>query len=187
MALPEHIEQHAELGVLDLAGPFWGKPRITSLLVAFLDQVQATEDLIHEMLELRTVDAADMARLKVLGKIVGQPRSGLDADDFRTLIKARALANVSRGRASDVFAVLELIVGATPTDYELFEVGNATLLLSIYFDLPAEELNMLTQVLPDVRAAGVGFQLLSSDDFASVFIWGDAWDAAEEWGSVTVL
>lgn len=187
MSLPEVITQHAELGILKLAGPFWGKARITSLLVAFLQRIQALEDDLHEMLTIRTVDAADMTRLKVLGKIVGQPRSGLGADDFRTLIKARALANVSRGRASDVFAVLELIVGATPTDYELFEVGSATLLLSIYFDLPAEELNMLTQVLPDVRAAGVGFQLLSSSDFANVFIWGDAWAATEEWGSVIVL
>ncbi len=187
MSLPEHIEQHRELGVLELAGPFWGKPRIASLLVAFLDRVQEFEDLVHQLLELRTVDGADIERLKILGKIVGQPRSGLNADDYRTLIKARALANVSRGRASDIFAVLELIVGATPTDYELFEVGNATLLLSIYFDLPAEELNMLRQVLPDVRAAGVGFQLLSSSAFDDVLIWGETWDAAKVWGGVTVL
>lgn len=170
-----------------LAGPFWGKPRIASLLVAFLLRVQALEDDLQELLTARTIDAADIERLKVLGKIVGQPRSGLGADDYRTLIKARALANVSKGRASDVFAVLTLILGATPADYELFEVGSATLLLSVYFDLSAEQLNMLRQVLPDVRAAGVGFQLLSSASFDDVLIWGETWDAAKTWGSVAVF
>ena len=187
MSLPEHIEQHAELAVLDLAAPFWGKPRIASVLVAFMQRVQALEDLLHEMLVLRTVDGADMARLKVLGKIVGQPRSGLSLEDYRVLIKARALANVSKGRASDVFAVLQLILGETPADYELFEVGDATLLLNVYFDLSTEQRNMLRQVLPDVRAAGVGFQLLGAGDFDTALIWGETWDAAKTWGGVTVL
>ena len=187
MALPEQVEQRAELGVMKLAGWAWGKPRIASLLVAFLQRAQALEDDLHEMLTARTIDEADIERLKVLGKIVGQPRSGLGEDDYRILIKARALANVSKGRASDVFAVLQLILGSTPGDYELFEIGNATLLLSVYFDVSAQQLNMLRQVLPDVRAAGVAFQLLSSSAFDDVLIWGETWDAAKVWGSVVVF
>jgi hypothetical protein len=47
---------------------------------------------------------------------------------------------------------------------------------------------MLRVILPDTRAAGVGLQLLFSDeDFDDVFVWGDLWGTPETWGSVEVM
>lgn len=180
----EYFNQHVETGILQLAGCFWGKPRIASLLAAFLEVLQLQEDDVWALLEQRTIDAADLVRLKVLGRIVGQPRFGFDTEDYRTLIRARALANVSRGRASDVLAVLDLVLGEG--EYLLVEVGSATLQLTALQPIDANGIAMLTQVLPDVRAAGVGFQLLFAED-TDVAVWGTGIWGTSEWGTVRQL
>lgn len=183
----DRIEQHSELAILKLAAPFWGRPRIASLLAAFTDLLQLQEDDAWDLLELRTLAEADLVRLKVLGKIVGQPRFGLTTEAYRLVIEARALANVSKGRAYDILAVLNVLVG--PGEFVLTEVGNATLYLTITTPVTAEQLLMLRLVLPDVRAAGVGFQLLLGDsaDPDDVFLWGDLWQTTEEWAGAVVL
>lgn len=178
-----YIKTHEEVAARKLAPPFWGKPFIAWGLAAFIREIQVLEDTLWEMLDLRTVENADLPRLKVLGRIVGQPRLGFGTEAYRTLIRARALANVSRGRASDVFAVLDLLLGEN--EYELLEVGNATLFLTATAAVSDEGLAMVLLVLPDVRAAGVGLQFLFSDGpLEDVFVWGDNWGTPEEWGSV---
>lgn len=185
--MTERIEQHRELALLSLAAPFWGKPRIGSLLVAFIGGVQRLEDDLWAIMTERTLDEADLVRLKVLGKIIGQPRLSFDTELYRTVLRARALANVSRGRASDLLAVLEVLVGTGA--YVLTEVGNATLFVSVLTALTAQELLALRLVLADTRAAGVGFQLLisSAADPEDTFLWGDVFATTEEWGGALVL
>jgi hypothetical protein len=182
----QYIDTHDEIAARKLAPPFWGKPFIAALLSAFMREIQRLEDTVWDILDIRTLENADLPRLKVLGKIVGQPRLNFSTESYRLLIEARALANVSRGRASDLLAVLELLVG--PASYSLFEIGDATLWLTVLDPVDAEGLDMLTQILPDTRAAGVGLQLLfSSAEFADVFVWGDLWGAPEQWGTVRIL
>ena len=154
------INQHVEVGLLKLVPSFWGKPRIAALLEAFLRECQRLEDLFWQIQELHTIADADLARLKVLGRIVGQPRFRFDLEHYRLLVRARALANVSHGRASDLGAVLDLLLGAG--QYTLISVGGATLSLTTTTTLDVVEIAMLRAVIPDVRAAGVGLQLLFS-------------------------
>ncbi|MEY4548399.1 MAG: hypothetical protein RL685_4594 [Pseudomonadota bacterium] len=156
----QYVPNHEELGILQLAPPFWGKPLVAGLLQAFLREIQELEDTLWEMLELRTIEAADLPRLKVLGKIVGQPRLGFDTETYRLLIEARALANVSRGRASDILRVLNLLLGEA--DYELHKPGDATLVLVALDPVSGSGLNLVRQILPDVVAAGVGLHFISS-------------------------
>lgn len=181
-----YIQDHEERAARKLAPPFWGKPFIAALLSAFMREIQLLEDTLWDVLDIRSLPNADLPRLKVLGKLVGQPRLNFSTESYRLLIEARALANVSRGRASDLLAVLELLVG--PGNYVLYAVGDATLYLTVIQALTTEDVDMLVQILPDTRAAGVGLQLLySSATFADVFVWGDAWGPPEQWGSVRVL
>ena len=180
----QYIPDHDEIASRKLAPPFWGKPFIQAVLSAFVREIQRLEDDLWEMMDLRTLPNADMPRLKVLGRIVGQPRFGLDLEDYRLVIEARALANVSRGRASDILAVLNVLLG--PGQYILLEVGNATLFLDVLGLTTPTQLKMLSLVLPDVRAAGVGFQVLSSDS-ADVFRWGDFWGPPEVWGTTRLI
>jgi hypothetical protein len=182
----QYISTHDEIAARKLAPPYWGKPFVAALLSAFMREIQLLEDTLWNILDIRTLPNADLPRLKVLGRIVGQPRLNFSTESYRLLIEARALANVSRGRGSDLLAVLELLVG--PASYTMIEVGDATLYVTVLEPVDEEGLDMLVQILPDTRAAGVGLQLLfSSATFADVFAWGDAWGAPEQWGSVRIL
>lgn len=182
----QYIDNHEEVSGRELAPPFWGKPFIAALTGAFAREIQTLEDTLWEMMELRTIEGADLPRLKVIGKIVGQPRLGFSTESYRTLIQARAVANVSRGRASDLLAVLDALLGAG--DYVLLAIGNATLYITALQPVEDEGLAMVAIVLPDAASAGVGLQFLFSDDaFEDVFVWGDAWGSPEVWGSVRSL
>jgi hypothetical protein len=180
----QYIQNHEERGVRQLAPPFWGKPNVAAVLQSFLREIQLLEDTLWEMLELRTLEGADLPRLKVLGKIVGQPRLGFDTETYRTVIEARARANVSRGRAIDLLEVLAILLGEA--SFVLLAVGNATLYVHAEDPLDAQALAKVRVVLPDARAAGVGIQFLYSDD-ANVFVWGDEWGTPEEWGTVELM
>jgi hypothetical protein len=182
----QYIDSHDEIAARKLAPPFWGKPFIAALLSSFLREIQRLEDTVWDILDIRTLPNADLPRLKVLGRIVGQPRLNFSTESYRLLIEARALANVSRGRASDLLAVLELLVG--PASYSLFEIGDATLWLTTLQPLDSEGVDLLTQILPDTRAAGVGLQLLfTRTTLADTFLWGDVWGPPEQWGTVRIL
>jgi hypothetical protein len=181
----QYIDNHEERGVRQLAPPFWGKPHVAAVLQSVLREIQLLEDTLWEMLELRTLEGADLPRLKVLGKIVGQPRLSFDTETYRTVIEARARANVSRGRAIDLLEVLTLLLGEQ--EFVLLAVGNATLYVTAEESQGALELAMVRAVLPDTRAAGVGLQFFYSDDAENMFLWGDEWGSPEEWGTVEVL
>lgn len=179
----QYIHDHEETGALELVPPFWGKPVIAAGLLAFLREIQILEDTLWTMLELRTVAGADLPRLKVIGKIVGQPRLGFSTESYRTLIQARAIANVSRGQASDLLAVLDALLGAG--DYILLAIGNATLYITALQPVEDEGVAMVTLVLPDAASAGVGLQFFFTDGaFEDAFVWGDEWGSPEVWGSV---
>lgn len=181
----QYIDNYEEQGVRQLAPPFWGKPLVAGLLQSVLREIQELEDTLWEMLELRTLDGADLPRLKVLGKIVGQPRLSFPTETYRTVIRARARASRSQGRALDLLEVLTILLGEQ--EFVLLEVGNATLYVVAQQSQGEPELAMVRAVLPDTRSAGVGMQFLYSDDAANVFVWGDDWGTPEEWGTVEVM
>lgn len=182
----QYISTHDELASRKLAPPFWGKPVVAALLSGFQREVQTTEDTLWQIMELRTLANADMTRLKVLGKLVGQPRLTFELEQYRIMIEARALANVSQGRGSDLLAVLNLVLGLG--DYVLIAAGNATLLLTALQPVDDVGLAMVVEVLPDTRAGGVGLQFLFSDAAAAdVFRFGDVWADTEVFGSVRIL
>lgn len=182
----QYIIDHEQQAAYQLAPPFWGKPFVAGALKSVTHELQLLEDDLWDILESRTLENGDLVRLKVLGKIVGQPQFGFDTESYRTLIAARALANVSRGRARDLLDVLDVLLG--PGDYVLLAVGNATLYITALQPVDANGLAMVQQILPDAASAGVGLQFLSSPEpFDDVFVWGDAWGSPEKWGSVRSL
>ncbi|HEY6056239.1 MAG TPA: hypothetical protein VIU86_20075 [Gaiellaceae bacterium] len=154
----QYIQTHEEIAVRKLAPPFWGKPFVAALLQAFIAQIQELEDTLWQMLELRTLAGADLPRLKVLGKIVGQPQLGFDTETYRIVIEARARANRSRGTARDILDVLNILVG--PEEYSIREVGDATLYVLAL--TPITVTTPMRVVLPDTRSAGVGLAFVSS-------------------------
>ena len=89
-------------GVLKLVPPFWGKPRITSWLLAYLIEVQQISDTLWDVMNSWILDNIPTGfTLTMLGRLVGEPRLGRDDTNFLTAIRGRIFVNRSRSTAPD--------------------------------------------------------------------------------------
>lgn len=177
----QQITQHVELGLLKLAPAYWGRPRIGAGLAALLREIQTLEDTIWQQFTLQHIDTADRARLLVMGKLIGQTSEGFGLEDLRTAIKARALANRSRGTGPDIGAVLTALVGAE--NFSFIWAAPAVIYVTVLTGLTAEQLRLVESVLPFAPGAGVALHLLYSDSDSFLIwdegVWSDDW-AGEE-------
>lgn len=107
------LVDHVVSGFAKIAIPFWYLPRFSAVLTAILDEVQEVEQAVIDTLSIRDLLQADLPRLTVLGKLVGEPRFGRALEEYRAAVSARIAANYSRSWPSDVNQVWSLLVGAT--------------------------------------------------------------------------
>ncbi len=178
MALTQR-DQVAEQAYVRLPPGLWGKPRFASLFRSFLRECQRTEDEAWELFACADLATAPEWALTLLGKLIGQARHGLDLEQFRLAIQARALANRSSGLLSDLFQVLNLVLGSV--DYTIIESGNASLQITALDPLAESDVQVVAEVLPFARAGGVGLNFYYSTEDA--FVWGEAW-GEDPWGTV---
>ncbi len=183
------ITAHFNDAIVKLVAPYWGKPRIASLMLAMMNRVQELEDATWEVLEKYTLDGADDARLNVLGRVVGQPNLGWITETYRAVLRGKIRANRSRGLAIDIIEVCRLV---TPTAgrVNIAEPGNANLLVWLDDAISAQTLIALTYLLPKTRAAGVGLTFFWSEGgIDEGFIWDESnWDdASDDWFGDVIL
>lgn len=149
------ITRHFGDGLVKLAPPYWGKPRIAALLRAYLRQVQIIEDTVWDVLDRYTIAGADTARLDVLGRIVGQPRYWSDDEIYRSVIRGKIRANRSRGLTEDIVEVVRCVPPATESLVRVYHFSPATMLVVPVVEVSAAALEALAFLLPATRAAGV--------------------------------
>jgi hypothetical protein len=150
----EPITNHFNQGLVKLVPPFWGKPRMASLLLAMLNRVQELEDATWDVLDRYTLDGADDARLAVLGRIVGQHNAGWDTETYRMVLRGKIRANKSRGVADDIIAVLQLIVAAAIV-VTVDDFSPATIMVQPQQEVSDAQVTAIAYLLPKTRAAGV--------------------------------
>lgn len=169
----QQITRHFGDGLVKLIGPFWGKPRIASILLSYLNQVQLLEDTCWEVLERYTVDGADTARLDVLGRIVGVPRFWSDDETYRSVIRGKIRTNLSRGLGNDIVEVFQLMLGNTTAHVAIADLVPATLLVATDEAVSAAELEAIEYLLPKARGAGVQMHFFWTEDGAGEHLWGE--------------
>lgn len=182
MAL-ERIEQHVERGLLLLTPAYWGKPRIGAILAATLRELQTLEDDVWALFEAQHIDTANRARLIVMGKLIGQEPGDFSEEELRTVIKARGLANRSRGTGPDVGAVLVALLGEGEFNWTWIE--PAVIYITALSPQTERGVKMAAAVLPFATAAGVQLQFLYTDE-ATGFEWGENW-GTDGWYSTEVM
>jgi hypothetical protein len=172
----DRITDHFKQALVKLAAPFWGKPRIASLLFALIRQVQDLEDAIDEVSERYRIDTADDARLTVLGKVVGQSRLGdWDTETYRAVIRGRIRASRSHGRTDDIVEVLRLATGETdPIDVQ--HLSPATAIITMPNPIDVAHMAAVVFLLPKARAAGVKLHLTVPFS-ATPLTWADTTDS----------
>lgn len=135
------------------------KPRFAALLGSYLSQVQELEDAAWDVVEARFVETADLVRLKVLGRVVGQVYRGELVEDYRTMVSARILINRSNGRADEIIAIAQLLLDGLDLEYE--EHYPASILIRVTEAIPVGVNPVLVaELLREAKAAGVGFGMI---------------------------
>ncbi len=112
-------------GKLRLLHQFQNKPRIASLLKAYLTEFQAIENAYWDLWISRNIEDATDDLLDILGKIVGQTRDGNVDDVYRVFIKIKIKVNKSDGRRETLIAIASLLGGGSDVyikDYQIATV-----------------------------------------------------------------
>lgn len=68
-------------------------------------QFQDLEDAFQTLLNLPSIDDCDGINLDRIGKLVGQPRLGVNDPDYRRYLRGRVGANRSAGTPEDLYAM----------------------------------------------------------------------------------
>src|SRR5690242_14038772 len=104
----------------------------TEKLVATLaTPFQSIENMLQQLLTERSIDTAVGAQLDVIGRIVGQPRNGLDDESYRRYCRARIATNNSEGVMENLITVTDLIVYDDDAYYQIDNQGVACVVLRI--------------------------------------------------------
>ncbi len=173
----EHVAEIVELPIEEIVK---GKPRMTALLEAVGEQIQALETVGIALYNDRTLDNAEGAQLDVIGRIVGEPRRGKDDEPYRSRLRVRILINRSNGRIPEILRILELFEGWTGTgNAYLRSIGTASMLFTQYAPLVATLAEMRT-LLNRVRGGGVNLGWIWSPVVpAQAAVWGWSGSAPE--------
>jgi hypothetical protein len=181
----ERIENHFHAGLVALAVPFWGRPRVAAVLQSLLNQVTALEAAAWDVLEARTIDNADATRLAVLGKIVGQFNAGWPLETYRAVIRGKIRANRSRGLTDDLIEVVRLVT-LTTGFVRVYHFVPATCWVVLEQAGLVFAIDAIRFLLPKTRAAGVKLQFFWAAS-PSAQVWGTGfWGDGPGW-SVEVL
>lgn len=150
------ITDHGARALARLKHQFKDKPKIESFLNALTAQGQELETALFALLTERGIDDAVGVQLDALGDIVGQPRNGLDDDDYRRFVRARIATNKSRGTVAEILKVARLVIDDDAAAFELELQPPAAVVLRLADIVVSDDLaDILIGFLRDVSAAGV--------------------------------
>jgi hypothetical protein len=155
---------------------FKGKPNLSALMTAFVNQVQDLEDACYELYTERWIDTAVGVQLDGLGAIVGEDREGRGDEEYRLAIKAQIQINFSEATPEDILTALTNFHTGT---YELIETGYAAFIARLIdaWDPDTDpSLEDFVALLNSVNGAGIAawFQYtLFDDDDTFTFASGD--------------
>ena len=175
----EKILDHVDQGLARVPYQMQDKPKFIALLTIFLERWQDLEDAFWDLFVNRYLDTAFNDQLDILGFIVGQPRNGLEDEEFRRYIRARIAANKSNGTLEELIHIAKLIIGDDAAVIRMQRQDHATLLVSITgLAISSDLQEIIRSFLFDAKSGGVRVILESADVApADLFYWDTTtWD-----------
>jgi hypothetical protein len=154
------ITNHIDQGLSRLISRFKNKPRFAAWCASHIRRSQTLEDACWELINALDVDTADLPRLTLLGKIVGQKPLGT-LEEFRRYVKVRVLVNRSKAKAHDLIKIATILFGPV----ELLERPPCSLVLDV--DNPVTiDPDFGVELLRLAKGAGIRLQFVFSDEDA---------------------
>lgn len=185
MSIP-YVADHIARALSRLVQQFPKSGSVAGLVSVAAGRCQGVEDALFSLIEGRLLDTAEGVQLDALGRLVKQPRNGLDDDTYRLRIRVRIRLNRSSGTGPELTRIFSLL---QPTNVvELQEYPPAGLHLLLQEPITATEAADLTDVLGDAVSAGVHALLVWTESpDADVFTFdsgGLGFDAGHLAGSI---
>lgn len=163
------ITDHVDQGLGKLIQRFKGKPRFAAWCKSHLKQVQLLEDACWAFLNSLDLDTADLPRLTLLGKIVGQPVVGT-LEQFRLYVKVRVLVNRSRGTAPNLIKIARILLG----DIKFTAYQPARITIEALAPLAGRDPVYSILLLREAKLAGVALNLIGQSETSAFLLCAGA-------------
>lgn len=164
MTEPTKKTDYTTQGLGRLIGQYQDKPNIRGIVSPWLDQIQAAENALWEIVTLRYLNTAAGTQLDTLGVVVGLGRAGLDDASYVIALKAQILTNRSDGDPVTIEKVLNL---CCPLPYILTEYYVATFRITLV-GVVTFAVAVAFNILQNAKTGGVRM-LLTWDEQANFF------------------
>lgn len=154
----EKITDHAARSEALLVSQFADSEKLHTLVRIFVEQLQAVEDALYDLLVLRALDTAIGAQLDGIGSIVGEPRYARNDFDYRAGLRFRIFVNTSTGTPDTIIRYVRALNESTEITYT--EPDPAVVHLALNGAAITDD---LIARIYDILPVAVGLQLESID------------------------
>lgn len=125
--------------------------------------VKPFHDADNEIAKIRNgycISQASGATLDIIGDIVGQPRGGMNDEDYRPWIKVAICLNHSAGSAENVFSILNILFGKKPPiSMEEYPPGDV---IVTFFEYPKFSTTTLFAIVRSAMPIGTTCQFIKA-------------------------
>lgn len=147
------------------------KTRFMKFVEIFVRPLQELEDVFWALIVNRRLATAVGVQLDVIGKIVDEPRGGLNDTDYRAVLRVKGRVLRSKGTADDLIEIAQLMLGVTPFMYDEFYPGTVVISL---LDEPVFSAALLTKFLRKAKMGGIRLNVVGGIEGSGTFRYGDA-------------
>lgn len=131
---------------------FKGLRNWTLYVKALARQFQDLEDAFQSVPSIVSIDDSIGAQLDNLGRLIGQPRTGLGDATYRQYLKARIIANKSNGTAENIYSVFRALFDSI--GFIIRNGGNKSFALQIIGTITPTQSAAARDFLIDSKEAG---------------------------------
>jgi len=178
-----------DLALARLLGQFSDSTALRQLICSLVSPLDELEDAVLDVHYNRWLaDTTTGVQLDVIGRIIREPRNGLDDATYRRALRTRVLINRSSGKLEELIEIaLTFEPLIEPIEFREHAPNSITVRPAGAFDADPKA---LTERLQTARVGGVNLQLLypPGAGVAGAFTLSDTTvttDAATGWGSTT--
>lgn len=181
MADIEKIENHVERFKARLTELFALGTNWNAVVESFVGEVQGIEDAAFDLLTFRHIDDAFGFRLDQWGELLNEKREGLTDEEYRSVLRARLIADLSNGRRDDFIRLLQELTGSENITVETIN----PLGLRIAYDIQTESSTLkkarIARLLVLTKSAGYRISWVLERPASGYLNWEEA--GGPGWGA----
>jgi hypothetical protein len=173
MTHPIKITDHKQRGLGLILSQFSEEkaPRLRALISILMDRVQEFEDLAYDVLLEQLIENAQGVHLERLGRRIGEKRGSFtDDDEYRRVIKARALANASECAIQTIIDITETVMephlSVPEPNIRLYQHGRKHIRVEYDVDTdPGDALRLaLVRLVGIAKCGGTSYRVIEVDN-----------------------